>query len=299
MIFKSVDNIKYKTNHYSKWFKIFNTDLTTEYYANGSFYNVYYTSIGNFMNNIHVPVGSSVLENKKVPFATYSNNKNKYLQIIHESMFEGLSDNLLIIDLNKEYFGEEIEVITPKFSFIGDDRYLLQFVIGEKSYVCDDAFTKINNVAYHNIIMSDTEEQVGFVASELGIICLDLNLLFIPYASVGDFIANAVYNITFGAKYKKADIIVSCKIGIDEFRYSINPTFIDTIEEAINKKTENIIVKDKLLLPTYITTVGLYNELNQCLAVCKFRKEINSVQKYIAYRVSDLTGKELKFKLSI
>ena len=90
-------------------------------------------------------------------------------------------------------------------------------------------------------------------------------------ASTIDTVANAlrnrVYNTQFNNTTELNSAIYFCRANHNDFNYSANPTYLDGSQ---------IRVKDQSTDPpvTYITTVGLYSEDNELLAVAKLSEPI-------------------------
>ena len=83
-----------------------------------------------------------------------------------------------------------------------------------------------------------------------------------------DNVRHRINNIQFNNTTELNSTIYFCRAGTSEFNYSSNPTYVSG-SEIINKNS------DEENLPTsYITTVGLYSDANQLLAVGKLSEPL-------------------------
>jgi hypothetical protein len=76
------------------------------------------------------------------------------------------------------------------------------------------------------------------------------------------------FNLTFKNEYIIYENIIRCNVGDDEYNFTQNPTITnsdnDIKEFALNET-----------FSPYVTTIGLYNEANELLAVGKLGSPIN------------------------
>jgi hypothetical protein len=89
-----------------------------------------------------------------------------------------------------------------------------------------------------------------------------------------------VYNLEFNNTTELNSTIYFCRAGTSEFNYSSNPTYVSG-SEIINKNS------DEENLPTsYITTIGLYSDANQLLAVAKLSEPLKKTpENELTFRV--------------
>jgi hypothetical protein len=161
--------------------------------------------------------------------------------------------------------------------------------------------TFINNTQYYTLVSGSqgnvfnangtVSGSYGYVFPELGTIILNPNTLALPSGSGGVGVTwnysapssstspNSINNRIFfnlidsgsGFSLQSSETISSnyifCRVRNFEDNYTSNPTIIDS--------TGNLIYNQLIYSPvTYITTVGLYNDNNELLAVAKLSKPL-------------------------
>ena len=137
-------------------------------------------------------------------------------------------------------------------------------------------------------------DKVGLLFYQQGVLALDLAktpFQYLSYSSsaggiisgsnlystgtitqVSDGFRRYVNNLQFLNSVQINSSVYVCDLGLNEFNYSSNPTYISS--SIVNTKrsiTDNSI--------TYITTVGLYSEDNELLAVAKFSEPLKKTQE--------------------
>jgi len=97
---------------------------------------------------------------------------------------------------------------------------------------------------------------------------------------LADALRHRVYNLEFNNTTELNSTIYFCRAGTSEFNYSSNPTYVSG-SEIINKNS------DEENLPTsYITTIGLYSDANQLLAVAKLSEPLKKTpENELTFRV--------------
>ena len=86
-------------------------------------------------------------------------------------------------------------------------------------------------------------------------------------SSSADQIRNRVYNIQFNNTTELNSTIYFCRVNHNEYNYSTNPTYLSNSKIRVKTKTSDIPV-------SYITTIGLYNDNNELLAVAKLSEPL-------------------------
>jgi hypothetical protein len=78
--------------------------------------------------------------------------------------------------------------------------------------------------------------------------------------------------------------LIFCRASADEFNYSSNPTYVDSQNKIVVIDDETNATTQKSF--TYPTTVGLYDDNNNLLAVAKFSRPIEkNYEKDLTIRV--------------
>lgn len=164
--------------------------------------------------------------------------------------------------------------------------------------------TFINNTQYYTLVSGSQGSVVsstptlsgsyGYVFPDMGLIMLNPNALQLPFISGGlnvswnrtpssttppspDFynynnritynLINAGGNFSLQASEVLSSNFLFCRARNAEYNYTANPTIIDN--------DGNLIYNQLIYSPvTYITTVGLYNDSNELLAVAKLSKPL-------------------------
>jgi hypothetical protein len=149
--------------------------------------------------------------------------------------------------------------------FIGENR--IYYIISGSN---GTPYTAAASASYYGIMLPD-----------LGVIILDASGSLTPYISASNLATNsAQYNhlnlfnaIKFGANYQaqSSEVISSryffTRVKNSEFNYTTNPSIIDA--------NGNLLYTTLINNPqTFITTVGMYNDNNELLAVAKLSKPL-------------------------
>jgi len=85
------------------------------------------------------------------------------------------------------------------------------------------------------------------------------------------FSASSATAITFQNQTDVNSMLVFCRAGADEFNYSSNPTYVDTDGRIVVIEPGQEGIQQSF---SFITTVGLHNEIGQLLAVAKLSRPI-------------------------
>ena len=78
---------------------------------------------------------------------------------------------------------------------------------------------------------------------------------------------NRIYNIQFNNTTELNSTIYFCRANHNEFNYSANPTYLNSSKIRVKNETTDVPV-------SYITTVGLYNDRRELLAVAKLSEPL-------------------------
>ena len=82
-----------------------------------------------------------------------------------------------------------------------------------------------------------------------------------------DDIRNRISNIQFNNTVELNSTVYFCRVNHNEYNYSTNPTYLSESKVRVKTKTTDTPV-------SYITTVGLYNDNNELLAVAKLSEPL-------------------------
>ena len=86
-------------------------------------------------------------------------------------------------------------------------------------------------------------------------------------SSSADQIRNRIYNIQFNNTTELNSTIYFCRVNHNEYNYSTNPTYLSNSKIRVKTKTSDVPV-------SYITTIGLYNDNNELMAVAKLSEPL-------------------------
>ncbi len=86
-------------------------------------------------------------------------------------------------------------------------------------------------------------------------------------SSSADNIRTRMYNLQFNNTVELNSTVYFCRINHGEYNYSSNPTYLSGSKIRVKTKTTDVPV-------SYITTVGLYNDNNELMAVSKLSEPL-------------------------
>jgi len=86
-------------------------------------------------------------------------------------------------------------------------------------------------------------------------------------SSSADSIRNRIYNLQFNNTVELNSTVYFCRVNHNEYNYSSNPTYLSASKLRVKTKTTDLPV-------SYITTVGMYNDNNELLAVAKLSEAL-------------------------
>ena len=84
---------------------------------------------------------------------------------------------------------------------------------------------------------------------------------------IANNVRNRMYNIQFNNTVELNSSIYFCRVKNSQYNYSANPTYLSASQIRVKKEATDMPV-------SYITTVGLYNEANELLAVAKLSEPL-------------------------
>jgi len=115
--------------------------------------------------------------------------------------------------------------------------------------------------------------QYGWVLPDIGIILVDASLVGTTVDTANTAGANpaklkaAITSFTLSSEETVTSDFIFVRVKNSEFNYTMNPSYVDADGELTH---ENMINAPQ----TYVTTVGLYNDNNDLLAVAKLSKPL-------------------------
>ena len=86
-------------------------------------------------------------------------------------------------------------------------------------------------------------------------------------AGAADNIRTRMYNLQFNNTVELNSTVYFCRVNHNEFNYSSNPTYLSGSKIRVKTKTTDLPV-------SYITTVGLYSDNNELMAVSKLSEPL-------------------------
>jgi hypothetical protein len=183
----------------------------------------------------------------------------------YKSCFSGAFTGLLSQDptgsnINKSALPSSINIISIPHLMKGDSLKPGSIVITSGSLTLSDD-------AYGNLISGSTN--VGNVFYDYGVVVLNVS------ASTDWSNAFSYCNLEFKNTYKMEEHEYMCNVGKEEFNASTNQSILSDIQT----KTLKSFTSSSTWNP-YITTVGLYDQDNELLAIGKLGQAIKKSEKY-------------------
>lgn len=225
------------------------------------------------------------------------------------------SDHIYVINVQRALLRERLDPgnwslsltgTNGRFTFIDDSGQALGVAFGRSGLVFNVVSGSLSGSAGSTIVASGsaTKGGYGLFYPSLGIIVLNPNAISesVGFSTVGTYSGSTPFAPDTGSKttpqYIHAGLFFAIKSGSDfqarsaenissthyfvrlrakDFNYSNNPTYFDETDGTL---THTTFIQDP---KTYPTTVGLYNDANELLAVAKlsqpvqkgFDKEVN------------------------
>jgi hypothetical protein len=178
--------------------------------------------------------------------------------------------------------------------FSGSDGYLVNSPVGEYGvlYATQSANSVVDNILKGNqrypvglvfyqagvAVISGSvwndAAQGGILNNSPGSVKLDAShgpgfdyITGSAISSSADDIRNRFYNLQFNNTVELNSSVYFCRVNHSEFNYSSNPTYLSGSKIRVKSKTTDVPV-------SYITTIGLYNDNNELLAVSKLSEPL-------------------------
>jgi hypothetical protein len=206
------------------------------------------------------------------------------------------SNHIFVINMSRQRLRERLDPgnllltlsgSTGKFTFIDDSGQTLNAASGRGGQVFNIVSGSLTGPSGSTVISSSSPTQGGFglLYPDVGLIVLNPDAL----REIGALPSTPVTSSGFPIQYNHQIALKSLRLGASfqarsaetissthyfvrlrnmEYNYSNNPTFFD---ETTGTIFNNDFVNDPRV---YITTIGLYNDNNELLAVAKLSKPI-------------------------
>ena len=252
------------------------TDPLTGQFNTGSYKRLVYNSIKElyYSNFISSSKGDEATLPLVVNGLTYTANNNQpryenYLQstlIPYRYFPTGSGDQIGVISIPSTLFGEYIK---PKsFTLNSPDGSLIDD--GEGNIYLDTSSPYVlSGYVDEGYFVSLAENKIGNIIYSHGIITLtNLN---ISGSSIIDFVTGSNVTMSFQSTYTIYETQYKCTIRESEFTFSQNPSLLSG--------SSNEVLYDYATgsyFAPYITTIGLYNENQDLLAVAKLSQPLPS-----------------------
>ena len=258
------------------------TDPTTGYVVTGSYQRLIYDSVKHlyYSNYISSSTGdlaatSSIIfgfdseGNRTVGPRDTTNNYNYLQTTLTQSRYlpTGSNDIIGVISIPQNVFGDQIK--PGSFKFYSDSGSISDDGNGNIIFDLDGQYA--GNIIYqHGLILLTKDNNAGGGIYGTGIYGTSTyggdNNPFIE-----NFINSSNVTCSFSSSYTIYETLFKCTLRENEFNFSQNPTII---ENQTTGKAYDFITGS--FFSPYITTVGLYNENRELLAVGKLSQPIPS-----------------------
>jgi hypothetical protein len=194
-------------------------------------------------------------------------NRERYKQALHPGSFNLVLTKPSASVTNSIYLTDDSNT-TSLTRFVGENR--IYYIISGSS---GNAYTSSASTTYYGMILPD-----------LGVIILNASGSLTPYIATASLATGSIQNnhlklwasIVSGSTYQsfqlQSEEVVSSRyfftrVKNGDFNYTSNPSIIDD--------NGNLLYTTLINNPqTYITTVGMYNDQNELLAVAKLSKPL-------------------------
>lgn len=141
---------------------------------------------------------------------------------------------------------------------VGHIYYQAGIAVISSSVFLDVADGGIINNSYHSVSMSGpTNVNETFKAVLTGS----------QISGAADNIRSRIYNLQFNNTVELNSTIYFCRINHNEFNYSTNPTYLSSGKMRVKTKSSDLPV-------SYITTIGLYSDAGELMAVAKLSEPL-------------------------
>jgi hypothetical protein len=294
---KNIENSYVKLNPEDTVISSFETSRTVEFNGTTGSTVPYDPRVNRF--NTSIPGVSAFITS--ITGSTSSHYNSVALSLFNKDLDRSLTSNdvllcrdLGVVILKKILFDSKIKKGTFTMTATGTNAAALGSLDIESDYYDD---------GYSNIVQRSSGNNVGVIDYDLGMIVVT--------SSVIREVAVSLTSVKYDTSVKNTNISVFCKCDPLELNYTLNNTFLATaslssLVPGITKQgPDNIYTGEPLTASTtasvfdqrfyesnsdfmpYITSVGLYDDDNNCLAVAKLTRPLQKPSDLpITFRVS-------------
>ena len=133
-----------------------------------------------------------------------------------------------------------------------------------------------NILSYHNYQMSESfNYNVGNMFKDTGHFAFTSP--YKDYQYIGEYTGSIGYSLSFKNTIKREEVEVICTAEPGEFNKTLNVTAVD--EYDLNLSYNRSFVSHSAFHP-YVTTIGLYNQVGELLAIAKVSRPIKRTDEY-------------------
>ena len=239
----NLNDIKRKDTYVEETLISGGTDYSDATETDKGYYKKYALSDNVTIYETHLTTAKEDVET----YRNYLKFKNLLLDDSSDSLFASEGSNMTILSFDRDdHYFDELSGNTS-FTNLGDG-----YVIGESEFTSRGERVKLMNAGRDTI--------TGYIYTKLGFILFNANIVVSTLFEDSN-------TIKIGCKRKVYQSIYICNIGVDDFNFTNNGTATDENGEYI----EDFDIEDPTV---YITTLGLYNNDNELIAVGKFSNPI-------------------------
>lgn len=172
-------------------------------------------------------------------------------------LWESIEHNFFYDDVYEFYPTGSVFVWNIGSGYYGDGikpRSFKAVFSGSSTFIQDDGV--------ENIRINKTGSIVGTIFYQYGLAVVDQSAITIDSGSQ--------VTTTFLSVCDIYEHTINCELSPTDYQWTMNPTVFDTGSDGVSYNT---LIQSGSVTP-YITTIGLYNDLNELIAVAKLSKPI-------------------------
>lgn len=226
---------------------------------------------------------------------------------LHQSQSRELTTGSFLLDIPRSLFGTAVKPGSFRFTLTQDSYVIFQPVVD--GYIADGYLQKFDSSerrppigwdpvpAVSNVILDDGEGQLYISGSSprnyVGDIIYPHGMAIVTDISIASFVANTIrfFPNTSALSFKSSQPIFThnyhCKIRESEYNYTYNPSALSSSLKTVYDNTNTVYSNSYPVsvgelnsnvtgsdFQPYITSVGLYNDANQLIAVGKVNRPV-------------------------
>ena len=254
------------------------TDPTTGQFYTSSYQRLVYNSVkelyySNFLSSSKGDEATLYIVDKGVEIQV-NNQQPRYENYLQSTLVPkryfptGSDDRIGVISIPSTLFGEQLKpksftINSPSGSLIDDGEgnlyyddspYILSSYVNPNYFI--DIYESVGNIIYSHGLITLTKTSFPGTSS------LDL---------ITNFISSSNVTMSFSSTYNIYETQYKCTVRESEFNFSLNPSLLSgsTNEVIYNFATGSTF-------SPYVTTIGLYNDDQELLAVAKLSQPLPS-----------------------